>query len=60
MFLEVHLIKSMKFFLTGKNNSKKMFPNPDGLRNINAEYMIFSGVLGFFSESHVIDARVHE
>ncbi|XP_074374390.1 uncharacterized protein LOC141714792 [Apium graveolens] len=40
---------------------KKMFTNPEDLRKINAEYGMFSGgALGFFSVSHVIEARVHE
>ncbi|XP_074377694.1 uncharacterized protein LOC141719213 [Apium graveolens] len=39
---------------------KKMFTNSENLRKINAEYGMFSGDLGFFLKSHVIEARVHE
>ena len=35
---------------------KKMFPNSYDLRRINAEYRMFSGSLGFFSGSHVIES----
>ncbi|XP_074302545.1 uncharacterized protein LOC141634184 [Silene latifolia] len=39
---------------------KKLFPNPDDLRRVYVEYGMFSGGLGFFSEPHVMEARVHE
>ncbi|WOH11569.1 hypothetical protein DCAR_0831058 [Daucus carota subsp. sativus] len=39
---------------------KKMFPKQDDLRKINAKYGKFSGALGFFSEPHVLEGRVHQ